>query len=307
MLESASSFLEYRRNQEARLRSQAKLSSFLPGLVTIEVNLTELCNRKCVFCPRVDPEIYPNRSLHAPKQVIKQIIKGIKECDYRAKVSFSGFGEPLLYPDFAETIAQFRKASGDLLLETNTNGDKLDVERLDELWDSGLNCLYWNLYDGHHQVEEVTEIIGKSRFPGDRIRLRPHWEGCDLEKEAGLILNNRSGMLNPGRAISAVEGGCNYPFYKMLIDWNGNVLCCSNDWGRKFIVGNILSRRLQDLWMDQNWHAFRLNLLEGDRSRNSPCNTCNVNGSLFGGGSVDDYFQAYSRNGGKSLIATDAI
>ena len=26
----------------------------------IDINITELCNRKCVFCPRINPEIYPN-------------------------------------------------------------------------------------------------------------------------------------------------------------------------------------------------------------------------------------------------------
>ena len=34
------------------------------GLKSVEFNPTELCNRTCHFCPRVDPEVYPNRKLH---------------------------------------------------------------------------------------------------------------------------------------------------------------------------------------------------------------------------------------------------
>ena len=30
----------------------------------VELNTTELCNRKCPFCPRVDPKTYPNQNIH---------------------------------------------------------------------------------------------------------------------------------------------------------------------------------------------------------------------------------------------------
>jgi len=31
-----------------------------PPLSLVEFNLTGLCNRTCEFCPRVDPEVFPN-------------------------------------------------------------------------------------------------------------------------------------------------------------------------------------------------------------------------------------------------------
>jgi radical SAM protein with 4Fe4S-binding SPASM domain len=297
MLENANTFLEYRRKQEDSIRKSSALSNSLPGLLTIEINITELCNRVCSFCPRSNPEVYPNSNLMISMVVVERIASELERLNYRAKVSFSGFGEPTLNKGFSEIIKTLRAVSPDLLLETNSNGDKLTVESLNQLWNAGLNNLYWNLYDGPEQYDSIMAIISSSVFPAENIRLRPHWPGCDLEKEAGLILNNRSGALGKNISVIKKDVGCNYPFYKMLIDWNGNVLCCSNDWLRKNIIGNIMITPLDDIWMNSRWHDFRLNLREGKRFLNEPCATCDVQGDLFGADSVNDYFAAAKLRG----------
>ena len=64
------SFLEHRRKQEAAHHKRLGNEEFNPlnSILTVEVNTTELCNRTCVFCPRHNPEVFPNRNLHmAPK------------------------------------------------------------------------------------------------------------------------------------------------------------------------------------------------------------------------------------------------
>ncbi len=297
MLETANSFLEYRKNQERTLRGAGRSAPLLPGLLTIEVNITELCNRVCGFCPRVNPEIYPNNNLMISLLVVKRIVSEIKRLDYFAKVSFSGFGEPTLNKEFIDIVRTFRAASKDIILETNTNGDKLTSQYLSELWDGGLNSLYWNLYDGPEQQEDIVKIISNSRFPMERVRLRPHWPGCDLEKEAGLILNNRSGAVLSGlQDTISSNKRCNYPFYKMLIDWNGNVLCCSNDWLRKNIIGNVMMTSLDKIWANMRWHEFRKNLIQGNRTLNDPCKTCDVYGELFGEESVNEYFSSFPQS-----------
>ena len=37
----------------------------------IDLNPTELCNRKCIFCPRVDEDEYPNQALHISLETVK--------------------------------------------------------------------------------------------------------------------------------------------------------------------------------------------------------------------------------------------
>ena len=53
---------------------------------------------------------------------------------YSGKVSFSGFGENLLNPDFVEIVSIFHYHLPQATLECNTNGDKLDVDYLKTLF-----------------------------------------------------------------------------------------------------------------------------------------------------------------------------
>ena len=51
-------FLKKRLAQEnEHFKNITEKNSALNSLVVIEINLTELCNRKCVFCPKSDPKI----------------------------------------------------------------------------------------------------------------------------------------------------------------------------------------------------------------------------------------------------------
>jgi 2-iminoacetate synthase ThiH len=55
-------FLEHRKEQEKKHWAKKNLLNPLDSILTVEINTTELCNRTCVFCPRNDPEVYPNRN-----------------------------------------------------------------------------------------------------------------------------------------------------------------------------------------------------------------------------------------------------
>ena len=282
-------FLEHRREQEKKhWRLIGESDDPLTSILTIEVNTTELCNRTCVFCPRHDPAVFPNRNLHLTPKGAQTIADELAAHSYRGKISFSGFGENLLNPDFPEIINIFRFELPQATLECNTNGDKLDKPYVQKLFRAGLDLLYINLYDGPEQMEHFDSIMEEARIHKDRYRYRMHWG--DFEKH-GLILNNRSGVIDwvgvEETDIKKLQGKpCHYPFYKMFVDWNGDVLFCSNDWGREHVVGNLLQQSLYDVWFSKPMNKIRRRLAKGDRSH-SPCNKCSVDGSLFGKPSFD--------------------
>ena len=286
MIEQHQVFLEHRRQQEKELSQKDAVVGLFDAVLTIEINTTELCNRACSFCPRVDPEVYPNRNLHISEKTVRHIIKDLQRLRFNKKVSFSGFGEPLLYKDFPWLIKEFRQHLPSVLLETNTNGDRLTSDTIKHLFDSGLNMLYINAYDGPEQIPFFEEMIAKSQIDISCFKLRPHWTGVNQQ---GLILNNRSGALAHTIQILPLKQQCFYPFYKMFIDYNGDVLSCSNDWLRKKIIGNVHNTGMEDIWADISWNDMRRNLLAQDRSE-LPCKTCDVNGVLFGSTSVEKFF-----------------
>ena len=178
-------FLEHRREQEKKHWRNTNGGDPLDSILTIEINTTELCNRTCVFCPRHDPAVFPNRQLHLTVKGAQTIAEELGENQFGGKISFSGFGENLLNPNFREIVKAFRTELPTATLECNTNGDKLTVDYLKGLFKSGLDLIYINLYDGPEQMEHFDEIIKEARVPQHKYKYRMHWG--DFEKH-GLIL-----------------------------------------------------------------------------------------------------------------------
>ena len=98
-LNNKDDFLSHRKLQEAKHFENSDEDP-IKSILTVEVNTTELCNRKCVFCPRYNDEVYPNRNLHMTPNGAGLIADNLAKHGFEGKISFSGFGENLLNPDF---------------------------------------------------------------------------------------------------------------------------------------------------------------------------------------------------------------
>jgi radical SAM protein with 4Fe4S-binding SPASM domain len=282
--------IEFRRKQELDHSFLIKNSDdLMASLIVVELNTTELCNRTCSFCPRVDPEIYPNQKLHMSLVTAEKIARDLASFSYKGRVSFSGFGEPLLNKSILEIISIFRRFLPNNTLETNTNGDSLTPQKIKNLFLAGLSSLYINLYDGEFQREKFNKMMKEANIDPSLYRLRDHWIGEEFN--FGLDLNNRSGMVD-----LKVEGSlkpeelrgsqCYIPFFRMMIDWDGSVIFCSNDWGRVKLIGNVHKSHVKDIWLSKEIQTIRNRLAKGDRDF-SPCKSCSVIGTLHGKTSFD--------------------
>jgi len=283
VLYDPTSFLARRQQQEQQILSRADTTTAFGAVLTVEVNTTELCNRTCGFCPRVDRTIYPNRNLNISLDTAEVIARELSRLNYQGQISFSGFGECLLHQEFPDIVKIFRTHLPGAVIETNTNGDRLTRDLLVSLFDSGLTYLYWNLYDGPDQLALAESVVTAAGLPTGSVMFRAQWTGADNNKTK----NNRSGAVDLHTAtILPLKQPCYYPFYKLFIDWNGDVLCCSNDWLRKRIIGNVLNEPIDSIWTKPEYTEFRQRLLASDRNH-TPCKTCDVQGTLFGEKSAD--------------------
>lgn len=280
MVENKDSFLEYRKKQEKKHLSKVDILNPLSSLLTIEINTTELCNRRCVFCPRYDKNVYPNRNLNMTVETADSIGKNLSVNNYKGKISFSGFSENFINKKFVDIVNVLRTYLPESLFECNTNGDFVTEEYVKRLYDAGLDILYINLYDGIDQIEKFNKIM--LPFDKSKYKYRAHYSQADY----GLNLNNRGGSITwLGLDEDSVENlkgkPCYYPFYKMFVDWNGDVIFCSNDWQKEIKVGNMVNETLESVWLGDKLNRERKRLIKGDRSK-SPCNKCSVNGQMFG-------------------------
>ena len=73
-----------------------KLRDGFPLFSFVELNVNELCNRTCIFCPRHDPKVYPNQNLHMDLNLAQEIAKQLEEINFSGIVNISGTGEATL-------------------------------------------------------------------------------------------------------------------------------------------------------------------------------------------------------------------
>ena len=255
----------------------------LPGLRNLEINPTELCNRKCSFCPRVNPELYPNQNLHMDVNTARTLSKQLQNANYTGEVGLVGFGEPVLAKGILELLAEFTPY---FYTYTMTNGDVFlrGKHKVQDFIDVGIKLLIVNCYDDAEHLEILTKFFEPY---GDSIKIQlRHLEDTGettIFKEYGLT--NRGGIYNQ---VEPQERECFIPFYKAMIDWNGNVLLCSKDWQRNEKgLGNILDTPFPELWTSKRYMTVRKKLLDKDRKSISACKHCDVNGLRVGKDSVE--------------------
>lgn len=251
----------------------------ISSLQRIEINCVELCNRSCVFCPRSDSNVYPNQNLHMHVDTINNMCTGLKAIDYNGRITFSGMGEPLLHQDLFSLLSPIKKQLTRLeRLQVITNGDLLTSDIILKLIDHGVDRIEVNLYDGPEQIEHYTSMFGTNT---SYMHLRHHYYGEDMTY--GLTLNNRGGSVNMGDTQEQYSNKpCYLPFYKMVINWNGDLLLCAQDWLHESDLKiNINETTISEAWLSKPLMKYR-NMLMKNRRCVSPCDKCNVIGTIVG-------------------------
>lgn len=249
----------------------------IPLFSWLDLNLTELCNRKCIFCPRVDADLYPNQNLNMAPALARKIADELVSLSYKGAVVLCGFGEPLLYPHLSEIVSYFGSA---IRVEMVTNGDRLTAQSITELVRAGVDYFVVSMYDGPHQIEYFQGLFRSASVNQDRYVLRDRWH--TEEDNFGLKLTNRAGTVSIGKQDPVdIHHPCHYPAYSMTIDWNGDVLLCVQDWNKKVKMGNLYSQSLVEVWCSSAIQKYRYQLAKGRRGM-PPCNKCNTDGTLHG-------------------------
>ena len=243
----------------------------------IELSLIDVCNRKCSFCPKADDTVAPDTYQKMTMPLIDKLVKELREIKYQGSVVLCGYGEPMLHKDVYEIS---RKLSEVSFVEIVTNGDTLTKKKIKELYNANVNKVLVSLYDGPEQVEKFKKMSDEAQVPNDFVILRHRWH--DENQDFGLKLTNRAGTIKVGKQYDVDNFSfCYYPSYSFLIDWNGDIFLCPQDWQRRRAMGNMMLENIFDIWTGKIITNYRKNLLKGKRC-NSPCSECNAEGTVLG-------------------------
>lgn len=255
----------------------------------IELSIIDVCNRSCSFCPKSDPKIAPDTHQRMQMNLIHKLTEELKEIKYKGSVTLCGYGEPLLHKDINLICKKLSEAS---FVEVVTNGDPLSAKKINELYINNVNKLLISMYDGEHQITKFKKMIKESKVPDDFVILRDRW--YDSKKDYGLKLTNRTGTINIGKQEKIGKyKKCFYPSYQFLVDWNGDIFLCPQDWQRRMAMGNMMQENIFDVWTSKIMTKYRKNLLNGKRVDN-PCTSCNAEGTILGKNHAKKWLNIYN-------------
>jgi radical SAM protein with 4Fe4S-binding SPASM domain len=272
-----------RKEEIVRKSIQYLEGSKIPLMSVVEISNSGMCNRKCSFCPRSDPD-YPDINEFISNNLHTKIFLELSEINYKGMIIYSGFVEPLLHKKIYENISEARRLLPEAQIELITNGDVLNLKRIKKLFASGLSTLLVSVYDGLEEEKKFYKLCEEAKLNNNQYVIRNRYLSSD--DNFGLNLSNRSGTLkNALYSVKPLQKSlkekCNYPAYTFFIDYNGDVLMCSHDWGKKYVLGNVKDQKIIDIWCNKKFTSARKNLLNKKRDF-SPCDICDVAGELIG-------------------------
>jgi len=209
-------------------------------------------------------------------------------------------GEPMLNKGLVYMI-KYAKKKGVHEVSFNTNGLLLTQENTTQLANSGLDWLIISVDGATKATYEKIRIGGsfeklvKNIMMADmifsqvknspKIRLQickqplNEYEIKLWRFSFGRFADQlRIGRLfNPqGKGLQTVRQpkGCNQPWQRMTIAWNGDTYICPSDFLGKLKLGNVNDISIYDMWHSIEINDIRKSLSKNGRQYNYLCNSC---------------------------------
>lgn len=254
----------------------------LPGPMSVYICTQSACNLTCDWCP-VSLPTYQRDFGKGRMQTaeFRTILEKLRSSGMLKVVRLYGLGEPLMDPTLDEKIALV--AAAGLRSEVTSNGLLLTLAWAKRLIRSGLQYLRISLYD--HDRMRVLANVTALRDLRDRLGSPTpliHVQSFDAPDAAFLgvadsvgspMIHNWTQFEGAGfNALPHTKAVCPAPFYQLQVTWRGEVLpCCVAPAG--FVMGNLLTQSLDEVWHGPAFTALRQEHLE--RRRVGVCATCN--------------------------------
>lgn len=213
----------------------------------IEIETTTVCNRKCSYCPNSTHD----RGKHLMDlELFKKIMTELKELKWNGIIYLHHYGEPLLDKRMEELVRIARINCPRSMIALYTNGDFLDEKMYQRL---------------NHFVSYFCVTNH-----GNLNKNIPKHKNIHVLKIENF--NNRSGLVNLGVMKRITK--CNYPSDELCVEWNGNVVLCSNDYFAKYCFGNIGKQRIIDIWNKPEFKVCRDDIAKGNFKYFDICKKC---------------------------------
>lgn len=306
--------------KEMRGERKDKLWECVPlaGAWSLFLDVTNVCNFKCVYCPTGNPDMLKaaNRGLgHMSMELFEKIVTDLKEMPRLKILGLYKDGEPLIHPRYTDMVRKLKAADVSDQIWAKTNGEfignhpdlatcGLDLLGISvpHVTEEGIFKTVGRRIDYDKYVENVRKLFYSKRTfklyvkmgdvgltDAEREKFYHDFEKisdlCSIEGLHGWsatdvkdIQVNNIGTCDGTPFIPKVV--CPLPFYMMSINFNGVVSACNDDWASYHQLGNVNDNSIKEIWNGEKYKAFRLMHLDGRRSENRACANCQYIESL---------------------------
>jgi radical SAM protein with 4Fe4S-binding SPASM domain len=295
-----------RRGIEASLVKRARLvrrvllvagrdrAARLPEIVQIES--TNICNAKCVFCPRDE--------MHRKQGVMDMALfaKVVDECAALGirHVRLHNYGESFIDRHLVEKI-RYAKHRGIAEVGLISNGSLMNEDAARGVVEAGLDAINISVDASGRETFEasrvglnydkvIANIEGLLRMRAESGRAHPklilsfvrrensneerafidHWKD-KADKIHVTDLHNWAGTLQPR---SDVTFPCYRPWLTFTVLWDGRVALCCADFDGKVILGNLRDSTIEAIWNAEAYRRVRREHLASGGP--DICRTCDL-------------------------------
>jgi MoaA/NifB/PqqE/SkfB family radical SAM enzyme len=276
------------------MRSTGRDEAPLPEIVQIES--TNICNAKCVFCPRDDMERKQGvMDMALFRKVVDECVElGIHH------VRMHNYGEPFVDRALVEKV-RYAKQKGVPQVGMISNGSLITEAAARGMIEAGLDAINISVDASGKDVFERTrvglkydKVIGNverllalreaagRRHPklilsfvrqgntDDEQAFIEHWRRR-ADKIHVTDLHNWAGTLNRD---SHVNYPCYRPWLTFTALWDGRVALCCADFDGHTILGDLKTSTIREIWNSDTYRAVRREHL--DHGGPAVCQSCDL-------------------------------
>ncbi len=271
----------------------------------IEIQFHNICNANCTICP------YASMGYKADKMSDDLFEKFVSELDDSKLTRVIPYlnNEPFLDKDYAYKVAKIREKCPNVEIEISTNLSAVTEPVLREIAKQNITELRMSVFG-------FSDTLYKKMMPGlnrevafEKLKLVKdvfkdtktfvsivmidtfdidETEFNNMKKYATELGFNfeRWGFLDRAKNVKGRSNnfykdnvcGCEQfrPVERMHILCNGDVIFCCQDWSHDYIVGNIATNTIQEVWLSQKYQDLRDQLYNKDKVAPMLCRNCKL-------------------------------
>jgi len=160
------------------------------------IEVTTRCNLNCTICVR---QVWRDAPGEMTWGTFKEVIQGLRDFSKLERLTFGGFGEPLLHPRLPEMLEL--AATLGVRLTVTTNGLLLDEETTRLLLKAGVDQVVVSLDTAHAQAHQLSPSKGAQELVLRNVRRLVHlaerrpWPPLNLGLEFVATRSNKSELV----------------------------------------------------------------------------------------------------------------